>query len=270
MKEVIAQIGREYKNVLSREDNILDVFRFDSMDIIDFSPSHKLEDDEWFQINNFSRQNYFIEECSENFSTASLNQIDNSNYKKIQAICIIQDNQRFFQKITPSLFVNKKTILDYSGEPKIVECRKQIEIKDESDAIYANDTDTLYFKFISKIKTIFPGIEILHRDATQPEVDDFLGNNFIVLSNYQSNRVGSMNRKRIADIGMKYNTLGIEKQKKLIEYAKSKSEVKIENDQFVISSENDLKNVLYAMDQRYYYADIYEENRIANSVRIIN
>lgn len=31
-----------------------------------------------------------------------------------------------------------------------------------------------------------------------------------------------------------------------------------------------LKNVLYAMDQRYYYADIYDENRVASSVRIVN
>jgi hypothetical protein len=38
----------------------------------------------------------------------------------------------------------------------------------------------------------------------------------------------------------------------------------------VIKSEADLKNVLYAMDQRYYYADIYEEKRVANSVRIVD
>lgn len=43
----------------------------------------------------------------------------------------------------------------------------------------------------------------------------------------------------------------------------------IENDAFKVQSETDLKKVLYAMNQRYYYADIYEENRVASAVRVV-
>lgn len=166
--------------------------------------------------------------------------------------------------------MSKKTILDYSEEPKIVEHRNQIEIRDESDAVYLADSDTLYFKTIGKLKVIFPGIEVLHREATQNEVDDFIGNDFIALDGVEATSIGVFNRKRIADIGVKYNGLTAEKKNLLIAYAKQKAGVKVEDDSFVIKSETDLKNVLYAMDQRYYYADIYEENRVANSVRIVN
>ena len=166
--------------------------------------------------------------------------------------------------------MNRKTILDYSGEPKIVEHRKQLEVKLESDAIFITAEDTLYFRQIAKIKTIFPGIEELDREATQPEVDKFLGHGKIELKEgYDAYSVGSHNRKRIADIGKKYLSLSPAKQQELVDYAKDKTGIKFENGTFKIGSETDLKNLLYAMDQRYYRAEIYEENRVANSVRIV-
>lgn len=270
MNEIIAKVQSEYKNVLSQEANILANFDVAAIEAIDFTSSHKLEDNEWFRINDFSKKDYFIEQCNADFSSASLNQIGNDDYKKISAIAILQNGEKHFQRITPSLFVNRKTILDYSGEPKIVEHRNQIEIRKESDAVYLNDSDILYFKTIGKLKVIFPGIEVLHREATQDEVDAFIENDFITLSTITNTSIGAQNRKRIADIGVKYNGLSAAKKTQLIIYAKEKAGVEIEGDSFVVSSETDLKNVLYAMDQRYYYADIYEENRVANSVRIVN
>ena len=270
MTEILAKIKSEYKTILNQTDNILNEFDLSSIEAIDFSPSQKPDDDQWFQINSFSEKDYFIDQCKTDFSSASLNQIVNDNYADISCIVILQGNKKYFQRITPSLFVNRKTILDYSGEPKIVEHRKQIEIRDESDAIYLVDTDILYFKTIGKLKVIFPGIEVLHREATQDEVDAFIENDFISLSTITNNSIGEQNRKRIADIGIKYNALSDEEKNQLIIYAKEKAGVELEDDSFVVKSETDLKNVLYAMDQRYYYADIYEENRVANSVRIVN
>lgn len=269
MAELIAKISTEYRNVLSQNDNIMDDFDVSDIEQVDFTASHKLEDEEWFKISNFSDQEYFIEECSNDHSTASLTQISNDEYKKIKCVGILQGNQKHFQRITPSLYVNRKTILDYSGDPKIVEHRKQIEIRKESDAVYLADIDTLFFKSIAKIKIIFPGIAVLHREATQPEVDEFIGYDFVSPTDYSAESVGTQNRKRIADIGAKYKSLPQAKQRKLIAYAKEKSGIDLEGDAFKITSDNDLKNLLYAMDQRYYYADIYEENRIANSVRVV-
>lgn len=267
MNTLLGKVKSEYKNILSQKSEIISAVDFSIIETIDFNPSHKLEDDEWFQIQNFSKQDFYIEECNSNYSTASLSQLVNIEYKDLGCICIFQAGQRHFQKITPALFVSKRTLLDYSGQPKIVKHKQQIEIRIESDAVYDISKDTLYFRNLSKIKSIFPGIEELHRVATQKEVDKFLGNKFITLTDFETKTVGAQNRKRIADIGGKFEKLNSEKKEKLIKYAKDKSGLKLNNEALEIGSEVDLKKLLYAMDQRYYYADFYEEERIASSVR---
>ena len=270
MCTLIAKVRAEYRSILSQENEILGQLDTDKINVIDFDPSYKLEDDEWFYIAEFSKKDFFIDLCKADFSTVSLGQIANNEYDEIQCIVIFQDGQKHFQRITRSRFVDKKTILDYSGQPKIVEHRKQLEVKLESDAIFITAEDTLYFRQIAKIKTIFSGIEELAREATQTEVDKFLGHGTIELQEgYDTRSVGSHNRKRIADIGNKYMSLPPEKQQKFIAYAKDKTGIKFENGTFKIGSETDLKNLLYAMDERYYRAEIYEENRVANSVRVV-
>lgn len=270
MCTLIAKVKSGCRNILSQENEILDQLNTDNINVIDFDPSYKLEDDEWFYITDFSKRDFFIDLCKQDFSTASLSQIANNEYDEIQYIVIFQDDQKHFQRITPSCFVNKKIILDYSGQPKIVEHRKQLEVKPESDAVFVTATDTLYFKKIARIKTIFPGIEELDREATQPEVDKFLSHGKIKLQEgYDAHSVGSHNRKRIAYIGNKYLNLSSEKQQELVAYAKDKTGINFENDIFKVGSETDLKNLLYALDQRHYYANVYEENRIANSVRVV-
>lgn len=269
MSKLIGKIKNEYKNILHHNTNIIDDVDITTFEIIDFRPNYKPDEDELFRIINFSNTDYFIDQCSENFSTSSINQIRNEDYKDISVLVIIQNGKKYFQRITPSFYVNRKTFLNYDGQPRIVEHQKQIEIKEESDAVYVESTDTLYFRDISKLKSIFPGIEELHREATQEEVDRFVSNDFIALVGLESTRIGVNNRKRIADIGTKYNKLTSDKKQSLIMYAIEKSGVEIEDGMFLIKSENHLKKVLYAMDQRYYYADIYDENRMASSVRVI-
>lgn len=230
MCTLIAKVRSEFRSILSQENKILDQLDIDNVNAVKFNPSYKLEDDEWFYIAEFSKKDFFIDLCEENFSTASLGQIANNEYDAIQCIVIFQDDQKHFQRITPSCFVNRKTILDYSGQPKIVEHRKQLEVKPESDAIFIIAEDTLYFRQIARIKTIFPGIEELAREATQSEVDQFLGHEKIELQEeYDAHSVGSSNRNRIANIGKKFLDLPPEKQQKLIDYAKDKTGINFGN-----------------------------------------
>ena len=270
MNYLIAKSGRQYHKVLSQQKNIL--FPFDNTQIIsvDFSPNYKLDDDEWYKIETFSQKPYFIDQCNSSYNTISINQISNEDFDKIKALCIIQSEAKFFQKITSISFVRKKRFIDASGTPKIVEYRSHLELMSESDAIYTSENDTLYFKNLSKIKSIFPGIEELHREATQDEVDLFLDNSFVNCERIDRNKVGSANRKRIADIGIKYNALPQVKKDLLIQYAKLKAGIDLNDDgNFIVDSEDKLKNLLYAMDERYYRSDIYEEDRLANSIRIV-
>lgn len=270
MAELLGKVNQEFKSILIKESTIIADLDIASIEAIDFTPSHTLEEDEWFKLPHFSESRFFIDECRTTHSNASLSRLGNNEYKKIGALAIIQDGQTHFQRITPSLFVARKTFLDCSGAPQIVEHRKQIEIKSVSDAVYIPSTDILYFRSIAKIKFIFPGIEELYRKATQDEVDAFVANDFIQLDGIDANKIGDMNRKRIADIGMRYSGLPNNKKKALISYARGKAGVELNNEKFIIKTETDLKKVMYAMDQRYYFADIYDENRIAGSIRVIS
>lgn len=270
MNYLIAKSGRQYYKVLSQRGNILPEFDNTQIVSVDFSPSYKLDEDEWYRIQTFSQKPFFIDQCNSEYSTTSINQISNEYFDKIKALCIIQSETKFFQKITSVLFVRRKRFIDASGTPKIVEYRSHLELMSESDAIYTSENDTLYFKDLSKIKSIFPGIEELHREATQDEVNSFLENNFVNCDNIDRNKVGSANRKRIADIGIKYNALPQVKKEMLIQYAKVKAGIDLNDEgKFIVDSEEKLKKLLYAMDERYYRSDIYEENRLANSVKVV-
>ncbi|NYT28687.1 MAG: hypothetical protein H0A76_13055 [Candidatus Thiodubiliella endoseptemdiera] len=60
MTEIFAKIKSEYKMILSREDNVLTDFNLSLIEAIDFSPSQKLDDDQWFQISHFSEEKYIL------------------------------------------------------------------------------------------------------------------------------------------------------------------------------------------------------------------
>jgi hypothetical protein len=270
MNYIIAKSGKHLRKVLSQSEDILDYFDITNISSVNFSPTYQLEEDEWFKIESFSNQPFYIELCDSNFSTSSLNQISNQEFEKTKQLCIIQSDIKFFQKITSILFIRSKKFIDASGTPKIVEHRRQLELMSESDAVYFSTNDVLYFRNLSKIKSIFPGIEELHREATQTEVNSFLNNSFIDSQTIDNNKIGSANRKRIADIGVKYNALSQQKKDQLIEYAKEKAGVELnEQGNFKVNTENNLKKLLFAMDERYYRSDIYEENRLANSIRVV-
>ena len=97
MSELIGKIQGEYKNILNQQNNIIDDFDVTAIEAIDFTPGYKPDEDEWFRIPNFSQSEYYITECNTNFSTASLNQIANDDYRNLAVIGIFQNNQKHLQ-----------------------------------------------------------------------------------------------------------------------------------------------------------------------------
>ncbi|WP_417364297.1 hypothetical protein [Galbibacter sp.] len=268
MNYLIVKVKNEFKSVLSQKKNILANILKNSDEEIVYDPNHKVEEDEWFVLKNFSEMKFFIHQLRKSFSQSSLNQIKNDQYKNIQFLLIYQGNQIHIQRITSSKFIDQKRFLDYSGQPKITEQKKQIEIRDESDAVYFQKEDKLIFRDLGKLKPIFRGISELHREATAEEVTQFLAIPFILLKDFDHKKVGTLNRKRIADVKEKYDALPQNKKNLLIKYAKDTAGIDITDDKLEIKNDADLKNLLYAMDQRYYYADIYDEKRIATATRL--
>lgn len=269
MKHLIAYVGVRsgglYK-VLTAKKAI-----FDIQDLKlgkSYTPTYKLEDDEWFFIDKFKDRGYnnaFIDKKTN--STTTLNQLEEKKYPKIKYLCCQENNLKYFQKVLPSNIISKKWFA-ISNAPVLEDNKKIIYLSNIPDAIYDTKADKLYFRDISRIKVIFKNIDELYREATQVEINDFLKQDFIELTNdYSSSNVKVRNRKRIALVVEQLKKFTQAEKKKIFDYIhKYCKEVPFNEGKFSISTEEDLKLVLFGIDERYYTTNLSKEKRLANSI----
>jgi len=234
-----------------------------------YDANYKLEEDEWFAIPEFSTKDYFIDFLRVRFVSAEYDQIPRDAYRNIDFLCAYQTGIYYFQKLSTSQIVRKKYFA-CTDEPVLVTNEPIIVIDNFPDAVYIKREDVLYFKDLGAISGIFKGIEELYKEATQEETDEFLGNDFIHLANgYSAAKVKKANRKRIA--------MAMETLQRFTEVEKVDIFGYIreycgdlpfnEHDaNFSISSEAELKKLLYGIEQRYYTTRLGGERRLANSI----
>lgn len=236
---------------------------------IKYTTDYKLEEDEWFAIENFSEQEYCIEFLTRRFVSIDYGQVLEEDYNNIDYLCSYQDDVYYFQKVSPSHVIRKK-YFSFSDEPTLVENKPIIVIDNTPNAIYKKDNDTLYFKNLSSITSIFKGIEELYREATQQETETFLNNDFILLNNnYSAGKVKKANRKRIALAMETLQRFTPEQKHDIFNYIRGYcKELTFDEDNknFAISNEDELKKLLYGIEQRYYTTLMGGERRLANSI----
>lgn len=145
-----------------------------------------------------------------------------------------------------------------------------VVINFEPDAIYDKQNDKLYFKNLSSITSIFPGIDTLYREATNEETNNFLELQILnVNQNFNSDNVKTANRRRIKAAMEKYNSFSEEQKAELPAYLRTycgDDIYDIESEKFVIDNEEQLTKVLNGINQRFYTTEIDGEKRLANSV----
>lgn len=270
MKHLVGFLGDRsggLKKILSTNSTI-----FDAQDISAsqaYDPAYKLEDEEWFTIASFKAtdfRNSFIDKPSP-LTTTSLNQLEVDNYKKIKYLAYEHDGHKYFQKFLPSNLISRNWFT-VSPEPVLENNKNIISLGRNPDAIYDVATDTLYFKDISRIKIIFKDIDSLYREATQTEVNEFLQQNFIELNeNFSGDDVRVPNRKRLAQVVDKLNSFTDRDRSKILSYIGDYcTDIPFEEGKFTISNEEDLKLVLFGIDERFYTTNLGSEKRLANSV----
>lgn len=76
--------------------------------------------------------------------------------------------------MSSSIIKNRKFI-DLKEDLEIIESGSLITINNEPDAIFYKQRDILLFKDVGRIRPIFYGVEALYREATDAEIDEFLG-----------------------------------------------------------------------------------------------
>ncbi|MGS0943763.1 ATP F0F1 synthase synthase (plasmid) [Pseudomonas luteola] len=240
---------------------------------VPYTPDHNLDEDSWFKIERFSEQKYCLPILVKPFDSKEYDDLEKKRFSDIAYICSVQGNDFYFQKVTPSLFLKRKMIT--FGEAAVVEDDEaRLVVNEFPDAIYIKQNDTLVFRNLATISSIFPEIDELYREATQAEVEKFLENDFISLSNgFVGEKVSKPNRKRIALAMATLDALPPQDKAGMLTYINGYCGDRVKYDKaantFEISDDDSLKLLIYGIEQRFYTTQFGQEKRLANSVQAL-
>lgn len=264
--------NNKYRKMLSSEETIFMEFDPENVSTSPYTPGATLQDDDWFCITNAKREEYSIDLLCETFTTADLDSLTREEFGKIDYLFVLDDRFIYFQNVSKSKLVVQKRIVHFGEGFKYKGDCAEIVIKELPDAIYDKNNDNLYFHRLESIAGIFKGIDILYREATQEETDSFLANDFISLKgNYSSRQVKTANRKRIALAAKTLSELEEAERKNIFKYIGDYCpDLKVSENSFEVGSENELKMLLYGIEQRFYTTPVGGEKRLANSVITLN
>lgn len=269
MNHILAKVSRKFYKLISDKE-LFENITFSSGSYVEYDPNHNLDEECWFKISNFSTKDYCLDILKSDFDSKEYQELSKTQFDKIKLILSIQNGIFYFQKVTPSLLIKKKKLLCFGEAAKLEENTGILVINSLPDAVYFKNEDVLIFKSLPLISSIFNGIDELYKEATKEEVSDFLNNEFIDLENFAEENVSKPNRRRIA---MAMDVLkGLEENQKIeiISYINKYCSDKLYYDsvkqKFTISSDEQLKNLLYGIDQRFYTTEINNEKRLANSI----
>lgn len=237
-----------------------------------YSAGATLEAGEWFEVANASQQPYATDIITQDFETADFDSLSRSEFSSIDYLFVKKGQVIFFQNVSKSKLASKKRIGCFGEDYKYDSESEEIVINDYPDAVYSVENDTLYFRKIEPLVKIFKGIVDLYREATDDETEQFLQNDFIELKDdYSKEGVKTANRKRIALAVKTLSKLTPEEQENIFSYiGEYCPTLKTENNSFEVGNEDELKMVLYGIEQRFYTTPVGGEKRIANSVIPIN
>lgn len=271
MNQLLAKIKNRKQNITEAYKKILNNETFylfpQNIQSIPYNPNTLLEDGQWYSIDKFSQQEFCLELLQEEtLDSADFSSLTNDDFKKIDYLCSFEDeNIYYFQKVRPSQLVIKRRLKlgrNFERDDGI-----SIVINPFADAIYKKDMDTLYFQRLETISSIFKGIEMLYREATEEEVVEFFDNDFISLQpTLEIPKIGKASRKRIATAITALNSFNTEEKQRVIEYTINSSGLVFENNTFIINNEDDIQKLYWGITERYYVSPISQERRIANSI----
>ncbi|ARE22328.1 hypothetical protein FIB49_04605 [Lactococcus cremoris] len=262
----LISINNELYKFENVEDSLFDEIELEA---ITYVPQVSLDEDQIFCLTEFSQTEF----CSdllkqESFNTSDYNVFNNSMQGERSFLVNVVSGKYYFQKITDSLLKPSKRIILGESETKYekLEQNKSISVKLFPDAIYDKNSDTLYFKKLENLKKIFLHIEELYIEATDDEVATFLDLDIIDCDNFSKDNVKSLNRKRIAMLKNKYDSYSdVEKQELKAYIHQYSPDLSFEDEKFKVSSDQDLKKLIYGIEQKYFTTEIDKERYVANS-----
>jgi len=273
MDHILAHIKTRAKKRIFKlvsEQSLFDPVTVDLTACVPYNPDHNLDEDSWFKIEGFSNQAFCIDLLQKVYDSKDYDDLTKENFSKIAYLFAVQGEDFYFQKITPSLFVKRKTLV-FGEAATLEQSQTRLVINALPDAVYFKGSDALVFRNLATISSIFKGIDELYKEATKEEVEQFLDESFIELSNdYGVEKVSTPNRKRIGLAMKTLESMSADDKTNMLEYidgyCEQKPKFDQQNQKFEISTDEDLKLLVYGIEQRFYTTPFGKEKRCANSV----
>ena len=270
-KSVICKTKENYKK-LFEEDNTLypSICNLKSIEENSFTFDNRtnLDDSEWYKLENFSSKDYATKEIKEKTSSTDYDMATHTDAVGIEYIFELSEDILLFQKVTRNAFVKKKNLITLGERFEKCPNISLFQINVYPDAIYDRTKDVLYFRKLFSITKIFNGINEIYREATDTEVQTFLAEKaFCLTDGFSADKVKIPNRKKIALVQDTFSKMSQQEKKEMFDYIKDYyPNLKLEKGKAQISNEEDLKNILYGLEERFYTTLISKEKRIANSI----
>lgn len=260
--------ANKYRKLLSTDENLYCLPDELIESSCPYTPGATLETGEWFKISDFSEKDFSIEITQKDYETVDYDSLQKAEYSQVDYLFAKIDDNLFFQNISKSKLVKKKGILGFGEGYRYERETAVLFINEYPDAIYIPAEDALYFQRLEPIASIFGGISELYREATEHEVEEFLQNDFIDLTDgFESSKVKVANRKRIAMAMDTLSKMHDDDKKQIFVYICDYCpDIVTPEQKFRVGSEENLKMVLFGIEQRFYTTLVGGEKRIANSV----
>lgn len=260
--------ANKYRKLLSTDENLYCLPDELIESSCPYTPGATLETGEWFKISDFSEKDFSIEITQKDYETVDYDSLQKAEYSQVDYLFAKIDDNLFFQNISKSKLVKKKGILGFGEGYRYERETAVLFINEYPDAIYIPTEDALYFQRLEPIASIFGGISELYREATEHEVEEFLQNDFIDLTDgFESSKVKVANRKRIAMAMDTLSKMHDDDKKQIFAYICDYCpDIVTPEQKFKVGSEENLKMVLFGIEQRFYTTLVGGEKRIANSV----
>ena len=264
--------GSKYRKLLATDKCVFPTSTQLIQGSINYDPQTLLEEGEWYSLEHFSQSEYAIDILSNQFDTVDFTALESKDVNQVDYVFVDDHDELYFQNISKSRLIQRKAVMHIGGSFRYDEGLTTITLNEFPDAIYVKMTDTLYFQKLPSITGIFKGIDQLYREATESETKNFLNESFITLKNeFTYKQVKTANRKKIAIAVDTLSHLQPAERKQIFAYIeKYCPELNHINDSFEIGSEDNLKMLLWGIEQRFFTTPVGNEKRIANSVIKLN
>lgn len=256
----------EMVKILSNADNIFNVDKVpEEGEGIEYNPNILIEPEQFYRISDFSETEYSFDFLTEDVQPVNYDQATRDQMTRLSYVCAIQEGIYFFQVISSRYYINKKWIS--IGELALELDKPIITLNEYADVIYHKDRDILYFKKLPIANKIFKGMDQLYREATAAETQEFLDSDFLNVSDdYNVGRVSIPNRKKIALVKTLLDNYNDVEKQAIYDYTREYGQVVYEDGKFNIETDDDLKYILWGIEERYHTTPISNIRRVANSV----